>query len=70
MTEEELKLYNEYNNAISVDRNEGMLKAAIDYLESGDTVFFSVGLAHLLADNGLVNALREAGYTVELVQYK
>jgi len=70
MTEEEEALYNEYNNAMSVDRNKGMLQAAIDYLESGDTVFFSVGLAHLLADNGLVFTLREAGYTVELVQYK
>ena len=70
MTEEELALYNEYNNALSVNRNEGMLKVAIEYLESGDTVFYAVGLAHLLADNGLVFTLREAGYTVELVTYK
>jgi uncharacterized protein YbaP (TraB family) len=28
-----------------------------------------VGLAHLLAKDGLVATLREAGYTVELVQY-
>jgi hypothetical protein len=28
-----------------------------------------VGLAHLLADDGLVNTLRNAGYTVELVSY-
>lgn len=77
MTDEELAEYednkhliDEYNKAMSYDRNEGMLKVAIDYLESGETVFYAVGLAHLLDDvNGLVDALRDAGYTVELVQY-
>ena len=65
-----VKLQEEYNTAISVDRNEGMLEVAKSYLESGDTIFYAVGLAHLLAENGLVNALREAGYTVELVSFQ
>lgn len=77
MTEEELAEYedhkhliDEYNKSMSHDRNKGMLKVAIGYLESGETVFYAVGLAHLLDDvNGLVDTLREAGYTVELVQY-
>ena len=77
LTEEELAeyesvkhLYDEYNKAMSYDRNEGMLKAAIGYLESGDVVFYAVGLAHLLNNvNGLVDALRAAGYTVEQVSY-
>lgn len=69
LTEEELALYNEYNNAMIVDRNEGMLDVAISYLESGETVFYAVGLAHLLQENGLVDTLREAGYTVEQVIY-
>lgn len=76
-TEEELaeyeaqkELLEEYNTAMSYDRNDGMLKKAIEYLESGDVVFFAVGLAHLLNDhNGLVDTLRAAGYTVELVPY-
>lgn len=59
----------EYDKAISVDRNEGMLEVAKEYLESGDTVFYAVGLAHLLAENGLITTLREAGYTVEQVTY-
>lgn len=68
--EAQAPLWEEYNNAISVDRNEGMRKAAIEYLESGDVVFYAVGLAHLLdSTNGLVDALRDAGYTVELVSY-
>jgi len=77
LTEEELAEYNaslplmeEYDKAMNFDRNEGMLDVAIDYLESGDVVFYAVGLAHLLDEtNGLVDALRNAGYTVELVAY-
>lgn len=69
-TEEELALYEEYNTAVSTDRNAGMLKVALDYLASGDTVFYAVGLAHLLTEDGLVFALQNAGYTVELVTYK
>ena len=78
LTEEELEEYeqykdliDEYNQAMSYDRNEQMLETAIGYLESGDTVFYAVGLAHLLNNvNGLVDALREAGYTVELVAFQ
>jgi uncharacterized protein YbaP (TraB family) len=68
--EEYKHLLEEYNKAMSYDRNDGMLKKAIEYLESGDVIFYAVGLAHLLNDvNGLVDALRDAGYTVELVTY-
>ncbi len=63
-------LKEEYNKAMSFDRNEGMLEVAKQYLESGDTVFYAVGLAHLLAENGLVKTLQDAGYTVELVSYQ
>ena len=68
--EENKHLVEEYNKAMSYDRNDGMLEKAIGYLESGDVIFYAVGLAHLLNDvNGLVDTLREAGYTVELVTY-
>ena len=77
MTEEELAEYEEckplmeeYDKAVSFERNKGMLKKAIEYLESDKVIFYAVGLAHLLdGTNGLVDALREAGYTVELVTY-
>ena len=63
-------LHDEYDQAMSYDRNDGMLDVAIDYLESGEVIFYAVGLAHLLNNvNGLVDALREAGYTVEPVTY-
>ncbi len=68
--EEQKPLIDEYNKAMSYDRNDGMLDVAIEYLESGDVIFYAVGLAHLLDDvNGLVDTLRAAGYTVELVEY-
>lgn len=63
------QLQQEYNKAMSSDRNKGMIEVAKSYLESDQTVFFAVGLAHVLAEDGLVNGLREAGYTVELVTY-
>ena len=70
LTDEELALIEEYNNAMGTDRNDDMHDVAVDYLESGDVVFYAVGLAHLLAEDGLVNTLRAAGYTVELVSYE
>lgn len=70
MTEDVRVLYEEYTKAMSTDRDAHMLEVAKGYLESGDTVFYAVGLAHLLAEDGLVNTLREAGYTVELVSYE
>ena len=69
MTEAERTLYQEYQNAMIIQRNQNMLQVAISYLESGDTVFYAVGLAHLLQENGLVDTLRDAGYTVEQVIY-
>ena len=62
-------LVQEYEQAISTNRDKGMVESAKSYLTSGKTVFYAVGLAHLLADNGLVDSLRAAGYTVELVSY-
>ena len=55
---------------MGTDRNDDMHDVAVGYLESGKVVFYAVGLAHLLAEDGLVNTLRDAGYTVELVTYE
>jgi len=69
LTAEEAALYEEYLDAMIIQRNKDMLDVATSYLESGDTVFFAVGLAHLLQENGLVDTLQDAGYTVERVIY-
>lgn len=76
MTEEEKALYEEnralfeeYDRVVMTQRNAGMLDVAVSYLNGGQTVFYAVGLAHLLTEEGLVQALRDAGYTVELVSF-
>lgn len=68
-TPEELALYSEHYTALIVNRNAVMLEKAKQYLESESTVFFAVGLAHVLGDNGLAAALRDIGYSVEPVSY-
>jgi len=67
--DEDHELYEEYNKGLSTDRNALMLEAAKTYLESGETVFYAVGIAHLLAEDGLVYTLEDAGYTVEPVTF-
>ncbi len=67
--QKELEAYQDYNRQMLLDRNAGMLQVVKGYLDSGKTVFVAVGLAHLLGEQGLVDALRAEGYTVELVQY-
>lgn len=67
MTEEELALYEEYCNAMFTDRTRVMQNAVTGYLESGETVFCAVDVDNLLGEQGLVEALKAAGYTVETV---
>lgn len=69
LTPEELILYTEHQELLVNSRNASMLEKAKAYLESDDTVFFAVGLAHILGDDGLAASLRVAGYTVEPISY-
>lgn len=67
LDEDEQQIYDEYHQKMETERNANMVLVAEDYLSSGKTVFFAVGLAHLLGEGGLVHALRDAGYTVTLI---
>ena len=69
LTEEEKALVEEYNHAMMVKRNAEMVEKAKEYMASDQTVFMAVGLAHLMGEDGLLNCLRQAGYSVEQVQY-
>ncbi|MBQ6075878.1 MAG: TraB/GumN family protein [Lachnospiraceae bacterium] len=69
LTEEEQALVEEYNRGMMTLRNAKMVERAQEYLASGETVFFAVGLAHLVGEDGIVNSLRNLGYTVEPVRY-
>ena len=61
---EDIKLYEEYNKALTTDRNIGMTDKLIDYFENNKKVFFMVGAAHLIGDDGIANLLINEGYTV------
>ncbi len=69
LSEEQLALIEDYNRAMIDDRNLGMAETALGYLRSGDTVFFAVGAGHMVGDKGLVQLLRDAGCTVERIEY-
>lgn len=63
------ELFDDYNGAFLVDRNERMAEQAIDYLANGQagTYMFAVGALHMVGEHGLVALLEKAGYTVEFV---
>lgn len=64
-SEEEAALAREYSDKLVYERNVTMTEKAVSYLESGDTVFFAVGAAHVLGGSGILSSLEELGYTVE-----
>ncbi len=70
MTDEETEMYNEYNDLLLNDRNEGMVDAAVSYLESDKDVFYVVGLAHMIGENNIIDSLTAMGYTVTQVKYE
>ena len=69
-TEEEIAAHEEYERVMMTERDKKMLEKAKEYLNSDKTVFFAVGLAHVLGETGLVDSLRAEGYTVTRVEYK
>ena len=53
-------------NAVLIDeRNLAMAEKAKEFMETGKTVFFAVGAAHMANETGIVALLTAAGYTVE-----
>ncbi len=69
-TEEEIKLMESYEKYLHVERNRVMSEGAISFLEADKDVFLVAGLAHMFGEDNIVESLREAGYTVELCEYK
>lgn len=68
-TEEELAAFEEYEKIMMTQRDAQMLEKAKEYVSSDKIVFMAVGTAHVLGENGLVDALQAAGYTVTKVEY-
>ena len=64
---EEYKLYEEYNRAMLLDRNDNMTEYAVDALTKNKELFICVGAAHVMGESGMAEQLRGLGYTVERV---
>lgn len=62
----ELGYIEEYNDALLTKRNAIMVEKAGEYLSDGKKVFYVVGLAHMIGDDGIVESLSELGYEVEI----
>ncbi|MBE5787621.1 MAG: TraB/GumN family protein [Clostridiales bacterium] len=62
--------YAVYAKKLYTDRDAGFTKKAIEFLENGDKVLFAVGAAHIVADGGMVDRLRDAGYMVEEIGHQ
>ena len=67
--DEQKALVEDYNDQMLTQRNLGMRDRALEWMEAGDKVFFAVGAAHLMDEDGLVALLRAEGYTVEQIEY-
>lgn len=59
--------YEKYYKAMLTDRNKGMADKAEEYMNDGKKVFFMVGAAHMYGDDGIVQLLKDRGYTAERV---
>lgn len=64
LTAAEMKLAEEYNKAMITDRNIGMANKVEELLKGDKNVFYVVGSAHYVGEDGIVHLLMDRGYTV------
>jgi uncharacterized protein YbaP (TraB family) len=57
-----------YYQAMFTDRNHTMMDKIVGFLEDDETYFVVVGAGHLVGEEGLLNLLENAGYSVEQLQ--
>ena len=62
------ELFAEYWDAMMTQRDIHMAEMARSYMAEGKKVFFVVGLAHFLVENGVIDLLVQNGYEVVRVQ--
>lgn len=67
LPEDQKKAVTEYKKAMYTDRNLGMAEKAESFIKDGKSVFFAVGTAHFIGDDGIVKLLSDKGYTVEKI---
>jgi uncharacterized protein YbaP (TraB family) len=57
--------YPQFYKKVVIDRNRRWLPVLIKMLEQGETALVVVGAAHLVGQDGLIELLKQRGYTVE-----
>ena len=62
------ELFAEYWDALLTQRDIRMTEIARSYMADGRNVFFVVGLAHFVVENGIIDLLVQYGYDVVRVQ--
>ncbi len=67
MTEEQKKIFNEYNQQLLYDRNVGMAEKVKELFERDENTLFVVGAAHFVGEGGIIDLLEDEGYSFELV---
>ena len=66
---EDYKLVEKYNNELVDDRNKVMADKLMEYFEKNEDVFYMVGAAHLLGENGIASLVKSKGYNVVQLSY-
>ena len=64
LSDEELKLLEQYNDAMLNNRNKGMVEKALEYMKSGKKVMFVVGAAHFYGEKGILQLMKDSGCTI------
>jgi uncharacterized protein len=60
-----MKEYPEVYRKVVIDRNRRWLPALIKMMEQGEPALVVVGAAHLIGRDGLIELLKQRGYTIE-----
>ncbi len=65
LTDEEITMVNNYNQALIIDRNYGMVRALEQYMSENKNVFCVVGLGHVIGNDGIITLMEKKGYNIE-----
>ncbi len=68
LTDEEIKLLEQYNESLITDRNYEMAFTLDKYFKEDKNVFCVVGLGHVIGDKGIVKLMLKKGYKVDLIK--
>ena len=69
-SESQIELIEDFNYKMTTERNVGMANKAKEYISSGKTVFFAVGTAHFLGNDGIISLLENEGFSFERIDLK